>query len=728
MKEPESPCVSPSTTNPAALTVKGVRMSASQRDNAETIMQVAEANDLPVKAMVVAIMTAIQESTLENLDYGYPGSTSIGLFQQIEAWGPYTDRHDPEKSTEMFFFGGQAGQAGLTDIDGWEDMEPGDAAQAVQHSGYPDAYATHLKEATAIVEAYTSESSSGRCDTVDILSEIVNEAISHDGDSYTWTLPADGASFVSAMFATQGISIPAEIAKLYEFEGDAEAGVEVKFIPASGIGSLERGDVLFWGSEDNPTQTGIYIGSSLLELKIASYNVLGSSHTAATGENSGPNRIVDAARLIVGNRFSVVGLQELQRNQRTVLMEELGKNWAIWPEEPIYYDSKQDDLPNSQNSIIYDTTQVELIRGESGSLPMPYYFAGERMPRDIPLVKFRQISTGRKFSVANTHDPTKKKNADLRKRDAEQHARDMDALVAAGETAFFTGDFNSGYQVVTAPHKANTTLGGKRENLTWCIMTKSGAMVNGYDAVRKRTGCPMQTTKELGVGRIDHVYASIDVDVTDYAVISQNQTASDHPVVYITASLVPPAETQAGQPDKFGYYVGPRASDGKITVQPVRKANFLGALRFSFNNVSGIKPDGTWTLPLAEPYVLTNHFGQLETYYASGAHTGEDFAPSEGNSGKVFAATNGKIITVGWDPDGFGNYVVEEISNGHTLWYAHLSSTSVRVGDTVRTGQQLGIAGETGHAYGVHLHYEERDADGNPIDPFPALREHGVDP
>ncbi|QOR66640.1 M23 family metallopeptidase [Cytobacillus suaedae] len=84
-------------------------------------------------------------------------------------------------------------------------------------------------------------------------------------------------------------------------------------------------------------------------------------------------------------------------------------------------------------------------------------------------------------------------------------------------------------------------------------------------------------------------------------------------------------------------------------------------------------------------------------------HKGIDIArPS---SRTIKAADNGTIVYAGWD-GGYGNKVIINHNNGLRTVYAHLSSITVRVGQTVSKGQQLGNMGSTGNSTGVHLHFE----------------------
>ncbi|MGW2672363.1 peptidase M23 [Streptomyces sp. NPDC001272] len=115
-----------------------------QIKNAKIIDGVAKERGLSGRATLIALMTALQESTLLNLDHG--DRDSVGLFQQrpSSGWGTKEQIMQPKYAASMFFFGGDSGDPpGLTDIPGWETKRLGEAAQAVQRSAYPDYYDRH---------------------------------------------------------------------------------------------------------------------------------------------------------------------------------------------------------------------------------------------------------------------------------------------------------------------------------------------------------------------------------------------------------------------------------------------------------------------------------------------------------------------------------------------------------------------------------------------------------
>jgi TP901 family phage tail tape measure protein len=126
-----------------------VRLSNEQLSNAATIIGVGKSLGASVRDNIIAIMTAMQESTLRNLNYG--DRDSVGLFQQRNAWGSFADRTNPSKSARMFFLGGAAGQRGLFDFPNRGKMSLAQAAQAVQVSAFPSAYAKWEDMARAVV-------------------------------------------------------------------------------------------------------------------------------------------------------------------------------------------------------------------------------------------------------------------------------------------------------------------------------------------------------------------------------------------------------------------------------------------------------------------------------------------------------------------------------------------------------------------------------------------------
>jgi hypothetical protein len=103
---------------------------------------------VPSRAATVATTTAIQESKLRNLAYG--DLDSLGLFQQraSQGWGTNEQIQDPVYASGSFY-------NALLKVPGWQTMPIGEAAQAVQHSGFPDAYAEHQTQGQVLTSVLT---------------------------------------------------------------------------------------------------------------------------------------------------------------------------------------------------------------------------------------------------------------------------------------------------------------------------------------------------------------------------------------------------------------------------------------------------------------------------------------------------------------------------------------------------------------------------------------------
>ncbi|CAN5165973.1 hypothetical protein BH09ACT3_BH09ACT3_00700 [soil metagenome] len=132
-----------STANVTATAIPG--MTAEMTTNARTIVGVGRSLGVPEYGLVIALAAAMQESGLRNLDYG--DRDSLGLFQQRPStgWGTPAQVRDTTHSARLFFGGpsnpNKGKTRGLLDIPGWQSKTVAQAAQAVQRSGHPDAYA-----------------------------------------------------------------------------------------------------------------------------------------------------------------------------------------------------------------------------------------------------------------------------------------------------------------------------------------------------------------------------------------------------------------------------------------------------------------------------------------------------------------------------------------------------------------------------------------------------------
>ncbi|WP_274629560.1 M23 family metallopeptidase [Arvimicrobium flavum] len=128
-------------------------------------------------------------------------------------------------------------------------------------------------------------------------------------------------------------------------------------------------------------------------------------------------------------------------------------------------------------------------------------------------------------------------------------------------------------------------------------------------------------------------------------------------------------------------------------------------------------------LPIANPAPgrsVTSTFGPRRDPLLGtmALHSGMDFRSSVGSS--VHATGAGKVIHAGWN-GGYGKMVEIDHGDGLVTRYAHMSAVTVRVGQNVNAGDEVGASGNSGRSTGPHLHYEVR-RNGEALNPLPFIK------
>jgi cell wall-associated NlpC family hydrolase len=240
----------PGASSAAAVTIHTASrvpsdLTAGQMAVAREYVSVGKQLGVPRDGQIIAIMMALQESSLRVLananvpaSFSYPhdgvGSDhdSLGTAQQRPAagWGTVEQLMDPAYNVRAFH-GGPIGPnhgspPGLLDIRGWQSMTKGQAAQAVQMSAFPELYARWEAEATAIVDAFDGGMTHAHCidtpagsapgtpsaDLSQIRKDILRFTQEGVGGTYVWGGTAfkawDCSGYVQWVYRQAGINLP----------------------------------------------------------------------------------------------------------------------------------------------------------------------------------------------------------------------------------------------------------------------------------------------------------------------------------------------------------------------------------------------------------------------------------------------------------------------------------------------------------------------------------------
>ncbi|WP_157372121.1 C40 family peptidase [Arthrobacter sp. Soil736] len=222
-----------------------VWLTSDQIAVAKGYISVGKQLGVPQEALIIAIMMALQESSLRVLaNSNVPASfqfshdgvgsdhDSLGTAQQRPAagWGSVEELMDPDYNARAFY-GGPSGPnrgspRGLLDVSGWQSMDKGQAAQAVQVSAFPELYARWESQATAIVDSLEGVTAPAMCNDSpmeaaqpvapaslpQIRKDILRFTQAGVGGTYIWGGTAykawDCSGYVQWIYRQVGINLP----------------------------------------------------------------------------------------------------------------------------------------------------------------------------------------------------------------------------------------------------------------------------------------------------------------------------------------------------------------------------------------------------------------------------------------------------------------------------------------------------------------------------------------
>ena len=149
-----------------------------------------------------------------------------------------------------------------------------------------------------------------------------------------------------------------------------------------------------------------------------------------------------------------------------------------------------------------------------------------------------------------------------------------------------------------------------------------------------------------------------------------------------------------------GEIVNALIASTEVVDEVINSIKVIGTMSSVTIDPSDIPDSGDWYWPTLRPYIITSPYG----WRWGTLHDAIDISGT-GHGSPIFAANNG-VVTKAWYDGIGGNQVIIAHSNDYYTWYAHMSATSVKAGQTVTRGQRIGSMGCTGSACtGTHLHF-----------------------
>ncbi|GAB1644004.1 FG-GAP repeat domain-containing protein [Krasilnikovia sp. MM14-A1259] len=195
-------------------------MTAYRVSCARMIIKAVRNRDLPTRAAVIAVTTAIVESTLQNYDEA-TDHDSLGLFQQRAPWGTAAQRTDPIWATNAFL----NKMIDKYPNNSWMNAPVGEVCQTVQVSAYPERYPVEVSDATKIVDAVWDYATDRHYDSFD--GDARADLVVHNGTDVSVRLNTgggfDGGRSVSSGWGLfHGKQVDGNLGRLYfaDFNGD----------------------------------------------------------------------------------------------------------------------------------------------------------------------------------------------------------------------------------------------------------------------------------------------------------------------------------------------------------------------------------------------------------------------------------------------------------------------------------------------------------------------------
>jgi endonuclease/exonuclease/phosphatase family metal-dependent hydrolase len=669
----------------------GAPLTGEQVNNAVTISQVARDLGVPRYGLQVAYAAAIQESRLVNLPGG--DRDSAGLFQQrpTQGWGSYAEVTNPVLAARAFF--GRASHThntGLLDVPGWRSMTVAAAAQAVQRSGYPEAYARWEQAAGDIADILGPDLAGPDPGSQDGTGEVPTDCVPDRVNPITVaTLNILGASQTATAsqmpgYGRWGQRLDGEVAAI-EAAGASIAGLQEVEGPQAGAFTERYGAKwgMYPGTEPNQSRViwdrNVWEPGGTLPVPQPGGGPVMGSGLWLTGVAGGP---------YAGRRIVVWSVHHTAGNSDSAKKERASQLAA----EKRFLDSAGTTGPLDGTPLVLLGDFADQADPASGDGPLASQcvltptlanaFGGGARPCRKPAGDAPGDHIyGAGLEWANARVDTSTQTG---------HVSDHPLVVAT------TSGSDTGCAVSTTT-AADYHLGQVQPQLTalvgvlapmFGIETVGGYRASATDPAGHPAGLAadfMTASKQQG----DRLAA--------YAAGHAGQLGIDYVIWWQRIwSAARASEGWRPMPDR-GSATENHKDHVHINVKPQGTVDTAGPPGAECGQV---------VYPVPAEYVNTDrHNWHQPGRNWESWHTGTDFSVPCGTP--VYAAHAG-TVEIDTSQPWAGPALVKITTGPESLatWYAHMEKVTVSRAERVQPGQQIGLAGQEGNATGCHLHFE----------------------
>lgn len=227
---------------------------------ATLIIHIGERRQLQPRGWQVALQAGMTESRLRNVPYG--DRDSLGIFQMRPSmgWGTPEQILDPNYSVNKFY-------DVLLSVPGWEEMRPGDAAQAVERSAFPDRYHVWEALAVALIGQIGGVDNPAGCQLPPGLPGDVPPPTAAAGTAIAFALAQRGKPYVWGATGPNAFDCSGLMLRAYEAAGIQLPRVSRQQFNAGAKLPVEAalpGDLLFWAYDESDPRTvhhvAMYLG------------------------------------------------------------------------------------------------------------------------------------------------------------------------------------------------------------------------------------------------------------------------------------------------------------------------------------------------------------------------------------------------------------------------------------------------------------------------------------